>query len=285
MLVITTSCVVSSRPYPETPPPLMAAPVPMPSVCAMPSLPRPPRPPKTIMPVFSCTLLLPPPETTNDGISVAMAAYPCAVGSASMSSVFICCLPPRALDVDDRALAGDRHRLLERADAHLGVDRRDEIGRQHQAVANEGVEPGQLEADFVGAGSQVEDPGTGPTVGDSRADLLDQRVARRLHGHARQNRARRVGDDSRDGRLGRRDGGNEQQSGPGRRVPCSAGSAWQSLSADVAPRRYRPGRGGRHQRERKSGRALDGTEAKVSRSLDRPHSKCNARGRISTPRP
>ena len=90
MLVITTSCVVSSRPYPETPPPLIAAPVPIPSVCAMPSLPRPPRPPKTIIPVLSCTLLLPPPEITNEGISVAIAANPCATGSDSMSSVFIC---------------------------------------------------------------------------------------------------------------------------------------------------------------------------------------------------
>ena len=42
---------------------------------------------------------------------------------ASSSSRFSTCVPLRALHVDDRRVAGDGDRLLEGADAQIGVDR------------------------------------------------------------------------------------------------------------------------------------------------------------------
>ena len=107
---------------------------------------------------------------------------------------------------------------------------------QFQSVANEGIEAGQLETDLVGAGAQVEDPILARPVSDGRADLLDERVAGRFHGHSGQYRAGRVVDDSSDRRLSRRSDGNEQYQGDVK-LPSSAGSAWLSLSANVAPRR------------------------------------------------
>ncbi len=43
----------------------------------------------------------------------------------------------RLRDVDERRLSGHRHRLFERADLHVGVDRGDEVGRQLHAVADD----------------------------------------------------------------------------------------------------------------------------------------------------
>ena len=89
-------------------------------------------------------------------------------------------LPSRALHVDDRALAGHRDRLLERADAQVGVDRRVEVGGQLQPFALEGAEPGQREGHGVRAGPQVDDAVQAVAVGDGGADFFDQRRRWRL---------------------------------------------------------------------------------------------------------
>ena len=94
-----------------------------------PSFPRPPRPPKTIIPVVSWTLLLPPPETIIDGMRTMTPEYPCAVGRASIRSVFERPLSPRALEIHDRAFTRHRDRFLERADFQVDVQRGDEVGR------------------------------------------------------------------------------------------------------------------------------------------------------------
>src|SRR5262245_59231230 len=49
----------------------------------------------------------------------------------------------RVLDVDDWRFAGDRDRLFERADAHVGVDRCREGPGQLDALALDGIEAGK----------------------------------------------------------------------------------------------------------------------------------------------
>ena len=61
------------------------------------------------------------------------------------------------------------------ADLQVGVDRGDEFGRQLDAFALDGAEPGQRERDRVGAGPQVDDPVLPGAVGDGGSDLFDQR--------------------------------------------------------------------------------------------------------------
>ena len=60
-------------------------------------------------------------------------------GMASITSCVEHALLRGALHVDDRRLAGDRDRLLERADAHVGVDRGDEGAGQLDPVALDDV--------------------------------------------------------------------------------------------------------------------------------------------------
>ena len=90
-----------------------------------------------------------------------------------------------------------------RADPQLGVDRRGERSGQLDAFAPDGAEAGERERHRVGAGPQLLDPVLAGAVGDHRADLLDQRRARRFDRHAGQHRARRVADDAGDRGLRR----------------------------------------------------------------------------------
>ena len=61
------------------------------------------------------------------------------------------------LDVDDRRFADDRDRFGDRADLQVGVDRGGEGAGQLDAVALDGVEPGQRERHRVRAGPQIDD--------------------------------------------------------------------------------------------------------------------------------
>ena len=61
----------------------------------------------------------------------------------------------------------------------------------------------------VGAGTQIDDPVLAAAVGDDRANLLDQRRARRLDRDTRQHRAGGVPDDAGDRRLRVRQHGHQ----------------------------------------------------------------------------
>ena len=123
-------------------------------------------------------------------------------------------LAPGALHVDDRALAGDGDRLLERADAHLGVDRRGERSGQLDAFAPEGAEPGQREVDGVGSGPEILDAVLAGAVADRGADFLDEGRTARFNGDARENRARRVSDGAGDDGLCDGGGGKQRETDP-----------------------------------------------------------------------
>src|SRR5207253_2197011 len=93
-------------------------------------------------------------------------------------------LAPHALNVDDRRLAGDRNGFRYTADFQLGVDRCGERAGQLDALALDGAEPRQHERDGVLAGSEIDDAVLAGAVSDGGADTLDERRARRFHGHA-----------------------------------------------------------------------------------------------------
>src|SRR5262245_9215417 len=198
--VMTTSSVVSRRPYPETPPPLIAAPVPIPSVCAIHSLPRQPRPPKTIIPGLSWTLLLPPPLWIIDGISTMTAAYPCAVGSASIN-VLSSVRRRRALWTSTIGPPGDRERFLESADAHLGVHGHDELPRELQPFTPDCRESCHRECKRVDSRPQFDDSKLAGFVGRGGSDFLNQRRTRRFHGDAGQDCTRCIPDNAGHRRL------------------------------------------------------------------------------------
>ena len=114
-----------------------------------------------------------------------------------------------ALHVHDRRFAGDRDRLLEAADAQVGVDGAGERSRQLDAFAPDGVEAGQRERDRVRAGSKIDDAVLAGAVGDGRPDLLDQCRAGGFDSDAGQHCARRVLDDAGDRGLRMRQCGRE----------------------------------------------------------------------------
>ena len=93
------------------------------------------------------------------------------------------------LHVDDRAGAGDRDGLFERADPQVGVHRRGEGRRQLDAFALDGREPGQREGDRIGARPQVDDLVLALRVGGDRSHAFDQRRAARFDSDARHHRA------------------------------------------------------------------------------------------------
>ena len=107
-----------------------------------------------------------------------------------------------ALHVHDRTLARHRNRLLEPADAHVGVHGGIELRRQHERLALEGAEPGQRERNRVGAGAQIDDAVQPVGVAYRRPDFFNQHIAGCLDGHPREYGARRVFDHAVDRRLG-----------------------------------------------------------------------------------
>jgi hypothetical protein len=94
-----------------------------------------------------------------------------------------------ALRIDDRRLAGDGDRLLERADSHFRVHHAGEVGGELDLITLDDAEAGQREGDAVDAGSQAGDLVSAFRIGDGCADLFDQRRARHLDGDTRQDSA------------------------------------------------------------------------------------------------
>ncbi len=120
-------------------------------------------------------------------------------------------LSPRALHVDDRALARDDDRFLERAEPHLGVDHGGERARQLDAFPLEHAEPCQRERDGVRAWPQVLDAVLPRSVGHRRANLFDECGARGFHRDSGKNRPGGVTHRPRDDRLCRRRRGKEDE--------------------------------------------------------------------------
>ena len=116
----------------------------------------------------------------------------------------------RRLHVHDRALARNGDGFLEPADLELGVQRRDEIGRQDEPFALHGSESGERERDGVGARPQVDDAVLAGAVGDRRPGFLDQRRAGRFDGDAGKHRAGDILHVARKRRLGVRRSGQQQ---------------------------------------------------------------------------
>ena len=77
-------------------------------------------------------------------------------------------------------------------------------------VAPDGVEAGQRERQRVGAGAQIDDAVLARAIGGSGPDLFDEGRACGLNSDAWQHGARRVSDGSREGRL-RKYGGREEE--------------------------------------------------------------------------
>ncbi len=95
----------------------------------------------------------------------------------------------RRRHVDHRRVAGDRDRLLEGADAQVGVQRHRELGRQRDALSPDRRESGQREGDDVGAGTEVGDEIPPFAIGDGDLGFFNKCVARRLHRDAWQHGA------------------------------------------------------------------------------------------------
>ena len=119
--------------YDDTPAPLNAEPTLMPSTFTRPSLLRPPAPPNTTMPGTTCASVAAPAWVTVFGISCIRLLYERDDGIDVMMSLSSTVCRLHALHVDDRRLAGDGDRLLERADAQVGVDRGRERARQRRS--------------------------------------------------------------------------------------------------------------------------------------------------------
>jgi hypothetical protein len=83
-------------------------------------------------------------------------------------------LSPRALHVDDRALAGDRDRLLQCTDAQFHADRRRERARQLDSFAPDRRKSGELKRHGIDPGRQIDDAVLAVPIGDGASDLLDQ---------------------------------------------------------------------------------------------------------------
>ena len=105
------------------------------------------------------------------------------------------------LDVDHRRGAGHSDRLLEGADAQVGVDVRGECSRELDAFAFDGTESGDRERHRVCPGRKIDDGVHAGTVGDDRAYLFDQYWTACFNGDPGQHRARGVLHHARDTRL------------------------------------------------------------------------------------
>jgi len=84
-------------------------------------------------------------------------------------------LQGRVLHVHDGRFARDRQRFLERPNTKFLVDRRGELPVSPIPFTLERVEAGEREGHRVSAGRQVDDLILPGSVGNHRADLLDQR--------------------------------------------------------------------------------------------------------------
>jgi hypothetical protein len=96
------------------------------------------------------------------------------------------------LCIDDRALAGDRHRLLQRPHRKIGIHVGREGRRQFDAVAAQGIEALEREGHAVYPWSQVDDLVLPLAIGYGGTHPFDERRAAGFNGNARQHGAGRV---------------------------------------------------------------------------------------------
>ena len=136
------------------------------------------------------------------GISCIRLSYERVAGIDVMMSLSMHRLAPDALHVDDRRLAGDGDRLLERADLQLGVDRRGERAGQLDAFAPNGLKPGQRERRPCRCPAADRRCGTGRDSSVTAVRTFSISRAGRFDGHAGQHGARRILDDAGNRRLG-----------------------------------------------------------------------------------
>ena len=100
------------------------------------------------------------------------------------------------LDIYDRGLLEDGHRLRERTRAHLGIDRRCERRRQFHPFPLEGAETGQRERDTVASGPQIHNSVKTTFITDDGTDPVDQSWAGCFHRDAGYDCSRRISYDS-----------------------------------------------------------------------------------------
>ena len=103
----------------------------------------------------------------------------------------------RRLHVHDRRLARHRHRLLQRADRQLPVDRHRKVRRQLDTLSHNGREAHQAKRQLVSARPQLDDRVAALSVGHRRPGTFDQRRAASFNRDAGQHRPTGVGDRSR----------------------------------------------------------------------------------------
>ena len=92
------------------------------------------------------------------------------------------------LRVDDRALAGDRHRLLHGRDAQLRADVRAEANRHLDVFLDDGLESRELELHRIGADVEPRELECAGFAG-RRGERLQQHRAGDRHGDAGQHSA------------------------------------------------------------------------------------------------
>ena len=97
------------------------------------------------------------------------------------------------LRVDNRRLAADRHRFLQRRDFHREVDRRRLADSDSESLPQDAAETGQFSRHFVGPERQGGHQVGAVRPGRRRSGGAGLDVVRR-HGHARQHRAAFVDD-------------------------------------------------------------------------------------------
>ena len=90
----------------------------------------------------------------------------------------------RSLDVDSRALAGDRDRFFQGPDAQLSPHRRHDRARQLESFPLDGIEARQRERHRINARRKIDDAVLAVAIGDAGAHLLNQHGARHFNRHA-----------------------------------------------------------------------------------------------------
>ena len=151
------------------------------------------------------------PVTVMPGMRMAMFWMLRAAGSSVMRPPFSTSCRTVLCTSTIGDVAGDRDGLLDAAHAHVDVHRRGERARTARCHrARTVAKPGSAKVTRVGARRQVDDAVLAAAVGHCRTRFLDERVAACFDGHAGEHRARAVPNRSRQRRLSKGAGRDEQ---------------------------------------------------------------------------